>query len=220
MGSQVYQGNQSYPTCPKCKKRHEGECQVGTNTCYQCCRPDHIARDCRASLSNAPAPNQFRENNQVPRGNYQRNTAQARVYSLTPGDAENADDIVTGAKHSFISLEYIKLCGVETQLLHAELFVVTLTVTIVLCRKVLRDYSVDIQGRMLLVDLVVFDMLGFDVILRMDWLAFNYVSIDCYKKEVVFRPPGEQEYKFVGSCVCSSPQIMSAIQEKRLLESV
>ncbi|XP_057968076.1 uncharacterized protein LOC131157743 [Malania oleifera] len=60
-------------------------------------------------------------------------------------------------------------------------------------------------------------MQGFDVILGMNWLAANYASIDCHKKEVVFKSPGEQEYRFVGTCVRTPPQILSTVQVRRLL---
>jgi hypothetical protein len=44
-------------------------------------------------------------------------------------------------------------------------------------------------------------MLGFDIILGMDWLSKNYANIDCRKKEVIFRSPSEEEFKFCGSRV-------------------
>ncbi|XP_057981241.1 uncharacterized protein LOC131166682 [Malania oleifera] len=70
---------------------------------------------------------------------------------------------------------------------------------------------------MLAANLVFLDMHEFDMILEMDWLAAYYASIDCHKKEVVFRLPGEQEYRYVGTCMHSSPQMLSTIQVRRLL---
>jgi hypothetical protein len=46
-----------------------------------------VARDCRSNQGKAPAP---------ARGGGQRKTAQARVFALTPGDAEASNDVVTG----------------------------------------------------------------------------------------------------------------------------
>ncbi|XP_057954641.1 uncharacterized protein LOC131148748 [Malania oleifera] len=158
-----------------------------------------------------------RGGNQAPRGGHQRGTPQAWVYSLMPRDLENAGNVVRGVTYSFVSQGLVKLCGAETQLLDAELEVVTPTGLIVVCSKVIIGYLVEIQGRMLPTNLIVFDMHRFDIILGKDWLASSSASIDCHRKEVVFRPPGEQEFKFVGLCVRSVPQILSAIQEKRLL---
>ncbi|XP_057948222.1 uncharacterized protein LOC131143876 [Malania oleifera] len=50
-----------------------------------------------------------------------------------------------------------------------------------------------------------------------DWFLASYASIDCHKREVLFTPLGEQEFKFLGSCVRSTPRILSAMLAKRLL---
>jgi hypothetical protein len=39
-------------------------------------------------------------------------------------------------------------------------------------------------------------MVGFDVILGMDWLLKHYAIIDCRGKVVAFRPPKDVEFKF------------------------
>ena len=39
-------------------------------------------------------------------------------------------------------------------------------------------------------DLILVDLKGLDVILGMDWLASNYASMDCFRKEVIFRQSG------------------------------
>jgi len=44
------------------------------------------------------------------------------------------------------------------------------------------------MSRMLLADLVILDMVGYDVIIGMDWLSKHYVLIDCKNKAVMFRP--------------------------------
>ncbi|KAL0536771.1 hypothetical protein IC582_025732 [Cucumis melo] len=44
--------------------------------------------------------------------------------------------------------------------------------------------QIEIAGHVIEVTLLVLDMLDFDVILGMDWLAANYASIDCFRKEV------------------------------------
>ena len=43
-----------------------------------------------------------------------------------------------------------------------------------------------VEGRELLVDLVLLDVINFDVILGMDWLAQHYTSLDYREKEVIF----------------------------------
>ena len=47
-------------------------------------------------------------------------------------------------------------------------------------------------------DLILIDLKGLDVILGMDWLALNYASRDCFRKEVMFRRPGLPVVAFYG----------------------
>jgi hypothetical protein len=57
-------------------------------------------------------------------------------------------------------------------------------------------------------------MLGFDIILGMDWLSKYYANIDCRKKEVFFRSPSDVEFKLCGSRVRATPPLLSAIQAR------
>lgn len=65
--------------------------------------------------------------------------------------------------------------------------------------------------------LIVLDMHDFDVILGMDWLAANYASIDCSRKEVIFNPPMEASFKFRGAGTIVLPKIISALKANKLL---
>jgi hypothetical protein len=56
-----------------------------------------------------------------------------------------------------------------------------------------------IEVRTLPANLAVFQMLGFDIILGMDWLSRYYASIDCRKKKIVFWPPNGVQFAFCGS---------------------
>jgi hypothetical protein len=52
------------------------------------------------------------------------------------------------------------------------------------CRKCVNNCPIEIEWGTLPVKLAVFSMLGFDVILGMDWLSKYKANIDCDKKEV------------------------------------
>jgi hypothetical protein len=168
---------------------------------------------------------------------------QARVYSLTPGGVEEEEDkgeeenedvatgIVplfgklvstlfdSGATHSFISSTYVKLCSMTTQPLKQNIIVSTPAGDVVTCRKFIKNCPIIIGDRVLLENLAVFQMLGFDIILGMDWLSKYYANIDCRKKEVIFRSSSEEEFKFYGSRVRATPPLLSAIQARRSLRS-
>lgn len=58
----------------------------------------------------------------------------------------------------------------------------------------------------------------FDVILGMDWLSKNHAAIYCFKKDVVFQRFGEDEFHFFGTTVKFLPQLISVVQDERLLK--
>ena len=55
-----------------------------------------------------------------------------------------------------------------------------------------------IKGREFPVDLVLLDVMDFDVILGMDWLSQHYATVDGRRKEVIIRILNIEEFKFVG----------------------
>ena len=55
---------------------------------------------------------------------------------------------------------------------------------------------IEIEKRVLSVDLIELAVFDFNVILRMDWLFENYASIDCNDKYIRFRPRKETEFVF------------------------
>jgi hypothetical protein len=74
-----------------------------------------------------------------------------------------------------------------------------------------------IEGRTLTTNLIVFNMEGFDIILEMDLLSNNQAIIDCRSKEIIFRLLTNTEFKFVGTKVSDTLQLISATQAKQLI---
>ncbi|KAA0066266.1 pol protein [Cucumis melo var. makuwa] len=86
-----------------------------------------------------------------------------------------------------------------------------------LSKEKVKACQIEIVGHVIEVTLIVLDMLDFDVILGMDWLAANHASIDCSRKEVTFHPPSMASFKFKGGGSKSLPQVISAIRASKLL---
>ncbi|XP_041016164.1 uncharacterized protein LOC121258687 [Juglans microcarpa x Juglans regia] len=209
------------PVCQNCGKRHQGSCLVGQNVCFKCGQPNHMARD---YPRNAPP---------LATKSGQRPTAQARVFALTPGDAETSNELVTGtlllfyrhatalydsgATHSFIARAYACLNERVPEYLDCSLSVATPTGEHIICDTILRNCPIEISGRHLPVDLVIFEMLGFDIIFGIDWLSRNHACVDCLKKKVVLKPSGKEEFSFCTKRGNAPPQLISALQATRLL---
>ena len=74
-----------------------------------------------------------------------------------------------------------------------------------------------VMGRELMADLILLDVMDFDVILGMDWLSTHYTTIDCRRKEAIFRIPNDDEFRFRGDR-CDKPQnLISAITARKML---
>ena len=82
---------------------------------------------------------------------------------------------------------------------------------------VLLGCPVLIKGRELLVDLVLLDMMDFDMILGNDWLPQHYAIVDYRRKEVFFRIPNDEEFKFVGDKNSAPQNFISTITARKML---
>jgi hypothetical protein len=83
------EGNQ-LPLCNRCGKRHLGGCRQGV--CFQCGKPGHIARYCQVGGDSNAAPRPVQQNNVGRPGG----PTQARLYALTPGEADDRTNVVAG----------------------------------------------------------------------------------------------------------------------------
>ncbi|KAL0537322.1 hypothetical protein IC582_026299 [Cucumis melo] len=209
------------PLCTTCGKHHLGRCLFGTRTCFKCRQEGHTADRCPLRLT----------------GNAQNQGAgaphQGRVFATNKTEAKKAGTVVTGtlpvlghyalvlfdsgSSHSFISSAFVLHARLEIEPLHHVLSVSTPSGECMLSKEKVKACQIEIAGHVIGVTLLVLDMLDFDVILGMDWLAANHASIDCSRKEVTFNPPSMASFKFKGGGSKSLPQVISAIRASKLL---
>ncbi|KAL0536641.1 hypothetical protein IC582_025599 [Cucumis melo] len=209
------------PLCTTCGKHHLGRCLFGTRTCFKCRQEGHTADRCPLRLTGiaqnqgAGAPHQ------------------GRVFATNRTEAEKAGTVVTGtlpvlghyalvlfdsgSSHSFISSAFVSHARLEVEPLRNVLSVSTPSGECMLSKEKVKACQIEIAGHVIEVTLIVLDMLDFDVILGMDWLAANHASIDCSRKEVTFNPPSMASFKFKGGGSKSLPQVISAIRASKLL---
>ncbi|MQL69940.1 hypothetical protein Taro_002231 [Colocasia esculenta] len=202
--------------CPHCRKTHGGsECWLVAGRCLKCGSSDHKIKDCprlqQGAQRGAPAPVVAAA---VPAtGRPGRPRAPARVFALAREDAEQAEHVTegtilllgvharvlfdTGATHSFISERFARQLalesGVESEDLEVPLSVHTPAGT-VSTRKCVPSLPVCIEDRILDGCFFLLKMKDYDAILGLDWLEEHYVLVDCRRKRIVFRIPGEDEF--------------------------
>ncbi|KAA0053303.1 ty3-gypsy retrotransposon protein [Cucumis melo var. makuwa] len=209
------------PLCTTCGKHHLGRCLFRTRICFKCRQEEHTADRCPMRLT----------------GNAQNQGVgaphQGKVFATNKTEAERAGTVVTGtlpvlrhyaivlfdsgSSHSFISSAFVLHARLEVEPLHHVLSLSTPSGECMLSKENVKACQIEIAGHVIEVTLLVLDMLDFDVILGMDWLAANHASIDCSRKEVAFNPPSMASFKFKGEGSRSLPQVVSAMRASKLL---
>ena len=122
---------------------------------------------------------------------------------MTPQDAQASNAVVAGtipvcycdarvlfdpgATHSFVSLMFASKIACQPSRMLYPLSVATPLSEELETNVFFPSCPVLVKGRELPADLVLLDVIGFDVILGMDWLAQYYATVDYRAKEVIFR---------------------------------
>lgn len=108
--------------------------------------------------------------------------------------------------YSFVSQCFAGLLDRKVKPLDFDQSVSTPLGSRVVTNFVVKDYSLFIGDREFLIDLILLEMHGLDVILSMDWLAAYHATLDCFEKRVVFRLPEQPRFIFYGDQAISSVQ--------------
>ena len=93
----------------------------------------------------------------------------------------------SGATHSFISKACVEALRLHVHDLVCQLVVSTPAFGHVSTSLVCIRCSIEIIGRIFVVNLIYFSLEDLDEILRMDWLTVNNILIDCGQQKVMFR---------------------------------
>ena len=138
------------------------------------------------------------------------------MYALTQGEAEaGTSNVMTGqisiahtstytlinsrASHSFLFAYFIKKLDMVLELLNDVCNVSLPSGENLLSQFSFKVIPVKINGRELLVNLIVLGMINYDVILGMDRLSKHNATIFCKKKKVVFQLSEEQTFEYKGT---------------------
>ena len=217
------------PTCPTCGTRHTGECRAGSDACFYCGKSGHKKVDC--PHRRRQEENRVLGSGQGGRGGMAQNRSTARA--TTGKRADDMDTVVTGtlpvlgfhafvlfdsgSTHSFISTTFVRYARLGLEPLGYSLSVSTPSGEILVANERVQASQIVIAERPLEVVLIVLNMTDFDVILGMDWLAENHAIINCRAREVIFRRPNEESFKFKGVDSRSIPRIISTLKARKIV---
>src|SRR5215813_11619975 len=104
-----------------------------------------------------------------------------------------------GATYSFASPHFASRLSRESERLDTPLSVMTPVGRATVADRVIPSCRVQVGDFEYSVDLILLDMLEFDVILGMDWLSSCYASVDCRQKCIVFQYPSRLVFVYHGS---------------------
>ncbi|XP_073133683.1 uncharacterized protein [Henckelia pumila] len=221
--------NQEFKPCSTCGFKHFGECRRESGACFGCGKtghriadyPENKGKETEAKGSSTPnKPNENKPN--------------ARVFAITQEEVENANDVVAGtilinktstyvlfdcgAMHLFISKRFAKKLGLTPESL-VELFrVATPTSNPIETYRVHRDCVINISEHVFQAELIQLNMVEFDAILGMDWLANNHALVDCRMKNVKLRAANLDEVIYHGK-VKEQKSLLSASQTWKAMKS-
>ncbi|XP_070017218.1 uncharacterized protein [Nicotiana sylvestris] len=159
---------------------------------------------------------------------------QNRIYALSSRrDLESSPDVVTGilsvfsiAMYALIdpgsTLSYISPFVAnkwdrEPELLHKSFEVSTPMGESVIVRRVYRSCDVKIHDRHTLADLHELEMVDFDIIMGMDWLASCYENVDCWTKIVRFNFPSEPIIEWKGDVAALKGKFISYLKAREMI---
>ncbi|XP_049378066.1 LOW QUALITY PROTEIN: uncharacterized protein LOC125842802 [Solanum stenotomum] len=162
--------------------------------------------------------------------------AQGHFYAAPArATAEASDDVITGtlllchqpatvlfdpgSTFSYVSVYFAPRLGMRSESLAEPVHVSTPVGESLVVDQILRSCLVTIQGCDTRVDLILLDMVDFDVILGMDWLSPYHAVLDCYAKTVTLAMPGISPVLWQGAYSHTPTGIISFMRARRLVAS-
>jgi len=105
----------------------------------------------------------------------------------------------SGTTDSFVNPAFAKELASKPSEMNVQLYVTTPLGSTYYTNLVFRNCPIQLEGRILPVDLVQLNIQGWDVILGIDWLTRHKVTIDCERKLVTFSTSDGERVTFKGS---------------------
>ena len=120
-----------------------------------------------------------------------------------------------GSTFSYVSSSFANGLNLHCELLDMPICVSSPVGESVIVEKVYRSCLVTFLGSNTHVDLVILDMVDYDVTLGMTWLSSNFAILDCNAKTVTLAKPGTDPLVWEGDYTSTPIRIISFLRAKR-----
>ncbi|XP_070017630.1 uncharacterized protein [Nicotiana sylvestris] len=180
-----------------------------TGSCYECGEFGHMRRQCPRLLE----------------GPYQQRSQPSTSAPVTSPFAQVArvfhrDESLLfdpGSTFSYVSSYFAHYLDSPREFLVSSICVSTLVGDTIIMDRVYRSCMVTIGGMETRVELLLLYIVGFDVILGMDWLSPCRPILDCYAKTVMLAMPGVPRVKWRGSTDFVPSRMISFLKAQRMI---
>ncbi|XP_070056431.1 uncharacterized protein [Nicotiana tomentosiformis] len=123
-----------------------------------------------------------------------------------------------GSTYSYVSSMFAHFLDIPRESLCTPIYVSTPMGDYVAVDRIYRSCVVTFYGYETREDLLLLDMIDFEVILGMDWLSPYHDILDCHAKTVTLAMPELPRLEWKGSSVSTSSQVISFLKARHLVE--
>ncbi|XP_075107193.1 uncharacterized protein LOC142180156 [Nicotiana tabacum] len=216
------------PVCQTCGRSHLGQCRILIGECFRCGQLGHHLRDCPRPLRNfnqdsiqSGVPTQTTRNTSGATSTENRGRGAGDCATVNQGQGNAGRGILSvcsfdalalidpGSTHSYVSSYFALRFSRQSELFNNPFLVATPVGESLLAEYVYRACQIRVEGRDTLANLIVLDIIDFDMLMGMDWLSSCYAIVDCHAKIVKFEIPNEPSFVLKGGQVPENCKFVS-----------
>jgi len=123
-----------------------------------------------------------------------------------------------GSTYSYVSSLFAPFLGVSRESFSTHVYVSTPVGDSVVVNRIYRSCIITFCGYETREDLLLLEMIDFEIILGMDWLSPYHAILDCHAKTVTLAIPALPKLEWKGSSVSSFNRVISFIKAQHMVE--